>query len=144
MPGKAFIIARTAENAKIGPNSNTPFYVFNAEGNAGFVIVSGDDRTKPILGYSVSGSFKEDALPENVEWWLTATCTVTVKAAGTRSLDGDDDELTDIEDMEIDPAVTEPFDVYDLTGRKVLHQVTSLDGLPNGIYIVNGKKVLKK
>jgi uncharacterized protein YjdB len=72
---------------------------------------------------------------------LKATCTLTVKAAGTRSLDEDDDELTD---MEMAPAVTEPFDVYDLSGRKVRHQVTSFDGLPNGIYIVNGKKVLKK
>jgi hypothetical protein len=46
---------------------------------------------------------------------------------------------------EIDkPVVTELFDVYDLSGHKVLSQVTSLDGLPNGIYIVNGKKILKK
>ena len=37
----------------------------------------------------------------------------------------------------------EPFDVYDLSGRKVRHQVTSLDGLPKGIYIVNGKKIMK-
>jgi hypothetical protein len=34
-----------------------------------------------------------------------------------------------------------PFDVYDLTGRKVRHQVTTLKGLPSGAYIVNGKKV---
>ncbi|MBP5776630.1 MAG: leucine-rich repeat protein [Prevotella sp.] len=77
---------------------------------------------------------------------LSATCTVTVKASSsTRSLDGDDDEVTGIEDEIMDdPAVVEPFDVYDLSGRKVRHQVTSLDGLPNGIYIVNGKKILKK
>jgi hypothetical protein len=30
-----------------------------------------------------------------------------------------------------------------MSGRKVRHQVTSLDGLPSGIYIVNGKKMLK-
>lgn len=34
-----------------------------------------------------------------------------------------------------------PFDVYDLSGRKVRHQVTTLKGLPSGAYIVNGKKV---
>ena len=74
---------------------------------------------------------------------LSATCTVTVTApAGARSLGGDDGELTDIDDIQ--SAVIEPFDVYDLSGRKVRHQVTSLDGLPNGVYIVNGKKVLKK
>ena len=74
---------------------------------------------------------------------LSATCTVTVvDPAGARSLGGDDGELTDIE--EIQSAVTEPFDVYDLSGCKIRHQVTSLDGLPNGVYIVNGEKVLKK
>ena len=73
---------------------------------------------------------------------LSATCTLTVTApAGTRSFDGDDDEMIGFDER---PAVTEPFDVYDLSGRKVRHQVTSLDGLPNGIYIVNGKKILKK
>ena len=73
---------------------------------------------------------------------LKATCEVTVTAAtNARSLDG---ELTGIDDMDVDPAAVEPFDVYDLNGRKVLHQVTSLDGLPDGIYIVNGRKVMKK
>ena len=76
---------------------------------------------------------------------LSTTCIVTVKAtSGTRSLEGDDDdEVTEIDEVEAS-AVAEPFDVYDLGGRKVLHQVTSLDGLPDGIYIVNGKKILKK
>ena len=75
---------------------------------------------------------------------LKGTCTVTVLSnSEARSMIGDDDELTDIKELE-SSAVAEPFDVYDLSGRKVLHQVTSLDGLPNGIYIVNGKKILKK
>ena len=73
---------------------------------------------------------------------LSATCTVTVTStSGSRSMEGADDELTGIEENVV---AVEPFDVYDLSGRKVLHQVTSLDGLPDGIYIVNGKKILKK
>ena len=75
---------------------------------------------------------------------LKGTCTVTVLSnSEARSMIGDDDELTGLKELE-SPAVVEPFDVYDLSGRKVLHQVTSLDGLPDGIYIVNGKKILKK
>ena len=75
---------------------------------------------------------------------LKGTCTVTVLSnSEARSMNGDDDELTDIKELE-SSAVIEPFDVYDLSGRKVLHQVTSLDGLSEGIYIVNGKKILKK
>ena len=75
---------------------------------------------------------------------VSTTCKVTVKAASARTLDGDDEELTDIEIVEVTPAVVEPFDVYDLRGHQVLHQVTSLDALPAGVYIVKGKKVMKK
>lgn len=35
------------------------------------------------------------------------------------------------------------FDVYDMQGRKVRHTATSLNGLPRGIYIINGRKVVK-
>ena len=38
----------------------------------------------------------------------------------------------------------EVFDVYNLSGRKVKSKTTSLDGLPRGIYIINGKKVVIK
>lgn len=35
----------------------TPYYIFNATNNKGFVIISGDDRSTKILGYSDTGSF---------------------------------------------------------------------------------------
>ena len=35
-----------------------------------------------------------------------------------------------------------PVDVYSLTGRLVRSQITSLKGLPRGIYLVNGRKVV--
>ena len=76
---------------------------------------------------------------------LSRTCKVTVIAStASRSLDGDDDDVTGIETIEEAPALAEPYDVYDLSGRKVLNQTTTLDGLPEGVYIVNGKKMLKK
>lgn len=40
----------------------SPYYVFNGEGNQGFVIISGDDRAKKILGYSDTGNFDFDNL----------------------------------------------------------------------------------
>ena len=46
------------------------FYVFNADHNGGFVIVSADDRTLPVLGYADEGSLDMDNLPENVRRWL--------------------------------------------------------------------------
>ena len=73
---------------------------------------------------------------------LKGICTVTVlSTSGSRSVEGDEDNTTGIEESAV---VAGPFDVYDLSGHKVLNHVTSLDGLPNGIYIVNGRKVLKK
>ncbi len=38
----------------------------------------------------------------------------------------------------------EPQDIYDLQGRKVKAKATSLEGLPRGVYIVNGKKTILK
>ena len=76
---------------------------------------------------------------------LSTTCKVTVTASSNaRTLDGDDADVTGIETIDENPAIKEPVDVYDLGGRQVLKRVTSLDGLPAGVYIVNGKKMLKK
>ncbi|MBR5657352.1 MAG: C10 family peptidase [Prevotella sp.] len=46
------------------------YYVFNAEGGNGFVVVSGDDRTMPILGYADRGSFDAENMPANMKAWL--------------------------------------------------------------------------
>ena len=45
-------------------------YVFNVTDNGGFVIVSNDDVATPILGYSDSGSFDPNNIPENMRAWL--------------------------------------------------------------------------
>lgn len=36
-----------------------------------------------------------------------------------------------------------PYDIYDISGRKVKSRTTSTNGLRHGIYIINGKKYLK-
>lgn len=46
------------------------YYIFNVTDQQGFVIVSGDDRTKPILGYSNEGSFSAENMPDNLKNWL--------------------------------------------------------------------------
>ena len=42
------------------------YYVFNADGGQGYVIVSGDDRTEQVLGYSDTGSFDASNVPCNL------------------------------------------------------------------------------
>ena len=45
-------------------------YLFNVSGNDGFVIVSNDDQTIPILGFGESGNIDPDDLPDNMRAWL--------------------------------------------------------------------------
>lgn len=47
-----------------------------------------------------------------------------------------------ISDIAADESALTDNNVYSITGQIVRHGSTSLDGLPHGIYIVNGKKVL--
>jgi len=53
-----------------GQPESAYYYVFNAEGGNGYVIVSGDDRTPEILGYVENGSFDPENIPENMKSWL--------------------------------------------------------------------------
>lgn len=46
------------------------YYVFNTEGNHGFVIASGDDVAIPILAYSNEGSFDEENIPDGLQYML--------------------------------------------------------------------------
>lgn len=45
-------------------------YVFNVGDDGGFVVVSNDDRTIPVLGFSESGKFELDKMPDNMRAWL--------------------------------------------------------------------------
>ena len=45
-------------------------YIFNVADDGGFVIVSNDDRTVPVLGFSDTGSIDPDNMPENMKAWL--------------------------------------------------------------------------
>ena len=46
------------------------YYAFNIGDNDGFVIVSGDDSLTELVGYSDSGSFDPDNMPDNMRSWL--------------------------------------------------------------------------
>ena len=81
MPGKQFGEARSFARSA-GSSEREPFYVFNAGGNQGFVIVSGDDRTTEILGYSNTGTLDMEQLPENLKWWLDSYAR-QIEALGT-------------------------------------------------------------
>lgn len=52
-------------------NDEAPYYAFNSD-NGGFVIVSGDNELTPIVGYSDSGRFDADNIPEALQVLLDA------------------------------------------------------------------------
>lgn len=52
-----------------GTTDEPAFFIFNNDRDS-YVIVSGDDRMKPILAYSDNGAFITENLPDNLLRWL--------------------------------------------------------------------------
>lgn len=71
MQGKSFVAAeKNVMYVKSNEHETCNYYLFNAEGNDGFVIVSADERTPSILGYSAKRSIDLNNIPCNVKWLL--------------------------------------------------------------------------
>ena len=66
---KVLILAHTFQHTK-SSESSVAYYVFNVGDNQGFVIVSGDDIARPILGYSTQGQYEHENLPPNFADWI--------------------------------------------------------------------------
>ena len=71
-----------------------PLYVFNMADDGGFVIVAGDDKAVPVLGYATTGSYDEALLPDNFRLWLEQMAG-EIEAIGD---DGEDKEEADGQD----------------------------------------------
>lgn len=72
-------IDATSQQGNKAPAADQPLYVFNAANDGGFVVVSGDDRTDAILGYTTQGSYDEDNLPPALKEWLSQM-TIEIEA----------------------------------------------------------------
>ncbi|MGN1263936.1 MAG: C10 family peptidase [Prevotella sp.] len=100
MSAKGLTIAQAALPAYSAPlntsasQSAPSYYVFNADGGEGYVIVSGDDRTIPVLAYSTVGSFRADDMPDNMKAWLQyyADCMAALDADDAANDDAGDDD----------------------------------------------------
>ena len=62
MPQKARAKSRTATTA----SPSDAYYVFNNDAG-GFVIIAGDDAVTPVLGYTSTGSFDAENLPDGLK-----------------------------------------------------------------------------
>ena len=62
---------RLAHTRQKQASEENAFYVFNRADNAGFIIVSADERTaEDVLGYSDEGDFNLETANPNFRWWL--------------------------------------------------------------------------
>ena len=62
--GKTAAASTELKLSAVGDASS--YYIFNVGTDEGFVVVSGDDATEEILGYSFSGSIHPDSMPCNM------------------------------------------------------------------------------
>ena len=86
--GRALKMAARANKAMThvtATATDAAYYVFNIGNDQGFVIVSGDDRTNPILGYSDEGHFDEAKAPANLKAWLAEYALQITQLSGIES-----------------------------------------------------------
>ena len=108
MPGKQFGEAKSFARGDC-PTDMEPFYIFNAKDQKGFVIVSGDDRTEPILGYSDKGEITEKNMPENLKYWLECY-EIQMKSLGQDKVAGSRGATQSASKTAVDPLIRSKWD----------------------------------
>jgi len=107
-----------------------------------YFIKPGDYIIQNNLFYEVIDE-KKYGLRGYRAWFQKQPTTGTARPAqlmfSVMELDGD--TPTEIDSFDAVDNDVKPFDVYSIGGQLLRKQTKSLNGLPNGIYIVNGRKV---
>ncbi len=162
--GKPYLIKPTKEAQNTLDNSTEKYYTFTdvsdfASSPTQLSNTYTEDNT--VYGITFTGSFCKTTAPSrafvlrnNKVYHLTSdmamkgfrayfqNTTGTSEASSAKvttwTLDETTDGITSVEDMGSDK-----FDVFNAAGQKVRQQATSIDDLPSGVYIVNGKKITK-
>lgn len=99
---------------------NEPYYVFNND-DGGFIIIAGDDAVSPVLGYSKSGSFDADRIPDGLKDLL----------ANYRK------QIVSLSDDAKSVADSYNSSVSAYAGEKLLHTATWNQGAPFNKYVPN-------
>ena len=70
---------------------------------------------------------------------------ISLQNMSVNGFENDEDNTTGIENLLFESGIlTHSADVYSIDGRLVRSKALNLNGLPKGVYIVNGKKYVKK
>ena len=62
--------ANTTGSTTAAGTDLVPYYIFSDSQGDGFAVVSGTDRMRPVIGYSPSGTYSAESMPENFRHWL--------------------------------------------------------------------------
>lgn len=65
------LITQSANFGAHNRRNSQNIYIFNKKDNQGYLILPADDNITPILGYSDTGTFDLNNIPENMAYWLS-------------------------------------------------------------------------
>lgn len=119
---------------------NVAGYKYKTEGD--YFIQPGDYIIQSNLFYETLDT-KQYRLKGYRAWFQKQPTTTGARPAQLmfRVMELDGDTPTEIDSFDSIDNDVKPFDVYSIGGQLLRKQTKSLNGLPNGIYIVNGRKV---
>ena len=148
-PGMHFFNYRTLnERGEGGAWKQIPFYINN--GIFDDELISYEywiDEQEPITATGICPGIVN--LEINMEDLSVGMHTLYFRAKSWAEIFGEtySQEFEVVEDWDAIDKISsdnKPFDVFTMDGKMVRHQVTTLKGLPKGIYIVNGRKEVVK
>ena len=144
LPGKAYlvkpaknIVNPTFKGVKI--SSEVPTYN-NAYDFVGTYSPMTIDDTKTTLFLGSDGKLKLAKAGSKMKGMRAYFKVRSASEAKPILVIGDDEEITAVDEIEVDPTVDTESAIYSVDG---MYMGTNLDILPRGVYIVNGKKVIK-
>lgn len=134
--------------------NETYYYVFNngSDGQGGFVIIGGDETARTILGYSDSGAFDPNNMPENMKWWLSQyehQISAAIKSGGTTAAAKGGMGLTAINRADITPLCETTWDQvapYNTAIPKIFseYDYTSVNAPATGCVATAMAQIMKK
>lgn len=128
MPSDALVFKGTFTNAKLNEGS----YVVTKNGVLSRIPKDGMN-IKPYRSYIYFNRVTPGAK------------AISLQNMSVNGFENDEDNTTGIENLLFESGIlTHSADVYSIDGRLVRSKALNLNGLPKGIYIVNGKKYVKK
>ena len=128
MPGDALVFMGTFTNTTLNAGS----YVVTKNGVLSR-IPRDEMKIKPYRSYIYFNRVTPNAK------------AISLQNMSVNGFENDEDNTTGIENLLFESGIlTHSADVYSIDGRLVRSKALNLNGLPKGIYIVNGKKYVKK